>query len=261
MPRLLEPKRTSSGCLRVVIQKVQIVSGTANRLKNIKELYSMDIENKEVAFLFFQTSGVLLRTQTLGLAFDIAGSLKAREMNEIKADYQFYTHIHGDHFSKPKALAFYKKTGAHLIGPGDVIDASGESIPPEDLTLVDPGRSSVKYQVKGLDIWAVRGVHSGPFSQYRVKTKGMSIFHAGDSGFFALGKQASDIAFIPTGVPSPWCSPEVALATARNIEPKIAVATHGNDKQRQKFKTIMKSEMPDVQVIIPGEFDVFKVGI
>jgi L-ascorbate metabolism protein UlaG (beta-lactamase superfamily) len=231
------------------------------RLASIKELYSMGIEDKEIAFLFFQTSGVLLRTQELGLVFDIAGSLKAREMNEIKADFQFYTHIHGDHFSLPKAQSFYKKSGAHLIGPGDVIEAAAKKIPAGDLTEVEPSRTSTRYKVKGLDIWAVRGVHSGPFSQYRVKMKGVCVFHAGDSGYFGMGKQAADIAFLPTGMPSPWCAPEVALAMARNIKPKIAVATHGNDKQRQEFKRIMKSEMPEVEVIVPEEFKVVSVRI
>jgi len=183
-------------------------------------------------------------------------------MNQVaKADFLFFTHIHYDHFNQGKAIMFHKKTGAQIIATTDVISELRGKIPDNDLTLANPGVTSTKIPLKGLNALAIRGVHVGEFSQYRIKTKGITFFHAGDSGYLELGNQSAQIAFIPTGTPSPWCAPEVALATALYGKPKFAIATHGTERQKLKFKELMKREMPNTEVLIPKEFEPVKVMV
>lgn len=238
------------------------MSESKNRIEAIRELYSMPLNKQEAAFIYLGSSGILIRTQSTGLAFDISDFLKAREMNEVaKADYLFFTHIHYDHFNQDKAIMFHKKTGAQIIATTDVIKQLMGKISEEKLTLADPGVTSTKIPIEGLKALAIRGVHAGDFSQYRIKKKGITIFHAGDSGYLELGNQSALIAFIPTGAPSPWCAPEVALATALYVKPKVAVATHGTAKQMAKFKELMKRDLPKTEVLIPNEFERVKVKI
>ena len=238
------------------------MSESKNRIEAIKELYSMPLTKQDVAFIYLGSSGILIRTQSTGLAFDISDILKAREMNEVaKTDFLFFTHIHYDHFNQGKAIMFHKKTGAQIIATTDVINELREKIPDGNLTLANPGVTSTKIPLEGLNALAIRGVHAGDFSQYRIKKKGIAIFHAGDSGYLELGNQSAQIAFIPTGTPSPWCSPEVALATALYVKPKVAVATHGTARQMKKFKELMKRDMPNTEVVIPSEFKPIKVMV
>ncbi|MFX1370078.1 MAG: MBL fold metallo-hydrolase, partial [Promethearchaeota archaeon] len=238
------------------------MSDSVERLQAIRELYSLTLEKQEVAFVFLGLAGVLVRTPCRSLAFDISDMLSAKEMNEIKeTDFLFFTHIHGDHFDKGKAISFYKKTDLHIIASEDVAEKLVEKIPADKLTAAIPGRSTSAVPIEGADILAIRGVHAGHCSQYRFREEGISIFHAGDSGYFGLGKQSANLAFLPTGSPSPWCAPEVALATARYVKPKVAVAMHGTNKQMSRFKDLMTREMSKVEVIIPNRFKLYKVTI
>lgn len=59
------------------------------------------------------------------------------------------------------------------------------------------------------------------------------------------------LAFLPTGFPSPSCSPESALRLALDLEPHVAVAMHGKLAQMDKFKALVKKELPETTVIIP----------
>jgi L-ascorbate metabolism protein UlaG (beta-lactamase superfamily) len=104
-------------------------------------------------------------------------------------------------------------------------------------------------------------VHSGSFSQYHVKKSKLSVFHAGDSGYFGLGRFPTKNAFIPTSAPSPWCALGVALAMTLHIKPKIAVATHGTDKQMKRFGDLVQQEMSDVKVVKPKRFKPTKSSI
>ncbi len=85
----------------------------------------------------------------------------------------------------------------------------------------------------------------------RVSIGRLKVFHAADSGYWPVGKKKVDVAFLPTGTPSPTCHPSVALAMVMDIKPTFAVAIHGDDEQRQKFKDLVEYEVPDTKVVIP----------
>jgi len=59
------------------------------------------------------------------------------------------------------------------------------------------------------------------------------------------------LAFLPTGLPSPSCSPESALKFTLDLKPRVAVAMHGKLAQMNKFKTLVKKGLLDTTVIIP----------
>jgi L-ascorbate metabolism protein UlaG (beta-lactamase superfamily) len=230
--------------------------------KEIKELYSLKLDKDDLAFLFLGYAGIVLRSNSGNLAFDIGDSLQVKYMKMLHdIDLLFYTHIHGDHFNLRKAIHFQEITNAHVVAESDVMEELKDKIPSERLTLADPGLDHSKLSVERYTIQAVRGVHSGSFSQYHVKKNTLNLFHAGDSGYFGLGRFPTKIAFIPTGAPSPWCAPEVALAIALHIKPKVAVATHGTNKQMKRFRNLMQQEMQDVEVLLPRKFKSIKVSI
>lgn len=238
------------------------MSEVTDMSKAIKELYSLGLDKEDVAFLFLGYAGIILRSNYGNLAFDIGDELQVKDMKMLHdIDLLFYTHVHGDHFNLKNTICFQEITNTHVIAEADVMGELKDKIPSEKLTLADPGLNHSKLSVAGYAIQAVRGVHSGSFSQYHVKKGGLSVFHAGDSGYFGLGKFPTRIAFIPTGAPSPWCAPEVALAMALHIKPKIAVATHGTDKQMKRFRDLMQQEMPDVEVLLPKKIKPLKVSI
>ena len=61
----------------------------------------------------------------------------------------------------------------------------------------------------------------------------------------------SDLAFLPTGTPSPTASPEYALKMALELKPSVAVTIHGSADQSREFEAKMKEKMPKTVVIIP----------
>jgi L-ascorbate metabolism protein UlaG (beta-lactamase superfamily) len=238
------------------------LSEEIDKSKAIKSLYSLELEKDDAAFSFLGYAGIVLRSNFGNLAFDIANVLQVKDMKIIDdIDLLFYTHVHGDHFNLSKAIRFQELTNSHIVAEADVMEKLDSKIPSDSLTLAEPGRDYKKLSVKGYTIKAVRGVHSGSFSQFHVRKNKLTVFHAGDSGYFGLGKFSTKIAFIPTGAPSPWCAPEVALAMALHIKPKIAVATHGTDKQMKRFRNLMQQEMPDVEVVIPEKFKPIKLKL
>lgn len=128
-------------------------------------------------------------------------------------------------------------------------------IPPENVLsgpeVFQGVRDGPKFNLDGIKVELHRGVHPRPIIQYRVKIGRLRMFHAADSGYWPVGKEKVDIAFLPTGNPSPTCAPGVALAMAMDMRPTFAVAVHGEDHQHRKFKELVERELPKTTVVIP----------
>ena len=125
-------------------------------------------------------------------------------------------------------------------------------IPKEKLTV-----SSKKghYVLEGIEVTAIKGKHIGPIYLYHIKIGDIRIFHGGDSSYVSLKKFPSDVAFVPTGQPSPTCSPKKAFKMARDMKPQVAVAIHGSPSQNEKFKKKMESDLAATSVVIPNYFE------
>jgi L-ascorbate metabolism protein UlaG (beta-lactamase superfamily) len=191
------------------------------------------------------------------VAFD-PSSLFSKVREKIRhLDLITYSHSHYDHYELRDAVALFKQTDATIISEPSMVEELRKRIP-EEKVLSDPEvhqsySDGPKFKLDGITAELHRGVHPRPIIQFRVSIGRLKVFHAADSGYWPVSKKKIDVAFLPTGMPSPTCHPGVALAMAMDIRPSIAVAVHGKDEQHQKFKELVEHELPETTVIIPRE--------
>lgn len=72
---------------------------------------------------------------------------------------------------------------------------------------------------------------------FLLEVDGLRIFHGGDSGYSQSIKDLgrADVAFLPTGDPSPTASPEDAMKMALDLSPKLVVLFHGSPEEHASF--------------------------
>lgn len=224
--------------------------------QSVDKLYETELGSKEFAFIFAGYAGILLRTKNTVVALDPADLFSKVKENIKSLDLITYSHSHYDHFNLRDAVALYKNTDATIISEYNMVDDLRKRIPSEKV-LSGPeefrGMGSTDFNVNGIKTKLYRGVHPRQLIQFRLTIGRLKVFHAADSGYWPVGKQKVDVAFLPTGAPSPTCHPGVALAMAMDTKPTFAVAVHGDDEQHKKFKDLVKHELPDTTVVIPRE--------
>ncbi|MGY5874591.1 MAG: MBL fold metallo-hydrolase [Candidatus Thorarchaeota archaeon] len=222
-----------------------------DQIDAIRDLYKLSFDKNEFAFVFLDYSGIVFRSAHGNVCFDPGLMLEKKAINEIKElDLVFFTHSHWDHFDLSVARSLVEATETHVIAEEMVFEELVGKIPEDRLTLGDPRKLNKTHQIEGYEVTCIRGTHSRPLTQFKVDLGGLRVFHPGDSGFMSNSKRV-DVAFLPTGSPSPTCSPHVALAMAIDIRPKVVVATHGKEKQMIQFKELMERDLPKTNVIIP----------
>ncbi|MHA2249917.1 MAG: MBL fold metallo-hydrolase [Candidatus Kariarchaeaceae archaeon] len=229
-----------------------MVIGSDDKIEVINSLYSTDLNENEVIFIFLGYSGILLRSKDLVILFDPGKGLSQTEIKALKhLDLLFFTHNHWDHFNKELALQIIDQTGAHVVA--DVISAEElkENIPHDQMTI---GNSFDKItQIENKEFVALQGIHVGPITQYLVTCGEAKVFHGGDSGFWRHKNKSADLAFVPVGTAT-TCSPEVALAMVVNLQAKLVVPIHGRKQEMIKFKKLVEKILPDTEVIVPEKF-------
>lgn len=223
-----------------------------SKADNTKELFALSPARNEVAYMFLGLSGVILRTSNRTVIIDPANLLKDEEVKALKGvDILLFTHSHGDHYSSKEALDIFKATNAPVIAEQLVANDLKGKIPSNKLTSATPGKT---YTFSDITINAVQGIHRGPIILYQIKLGGVSIFHGGDSGYVPVKDYPSDLAFLPTGNPSPTASPENAFKMASELKPSVVVAIHGSADQSKEFEGKVKKGMPSTTVIIPEPY-------
>lgn len=225
----------------------------------IGELYSEPLGEGEVAFIYLGWAGILMRTRGHAFAFDLCQkNFKRGEVKELeRLDVQCYGHTHWDHWHAPHAKAILKGTGAPILIEPAIIEELG-SLPREDVTPLLP---SAPFRVADITVKGVVGVHPRPITLFHVETPDLAAFHGGDSGHVPLDGLAADIAFVPTGVPSPSCTPESAVAMIRDLGAKVAVAVHGSEKDMAAFRALAEAKVPETQLFIPRPCELLKVKL
>ncbi|MFW9927026.1 MAG: MBL fold metallo-hydrolase [Candidatus Thorarchaeota archaeon] len=223
--------------------------------KSLDQLYDTELGTKEFAFIYAGYAGILLRTKTAVVAFDPADLFSPVKKHIKSLDLITYSHSHYDHFSLTDAVYLSKTTGAQIISESSMAEDLRKKIPSENVFSgpeeFRSARDELTFEINGIKVKLHRGVHPRPIIQFRVSIGRLNVFHAADSGYWHIGKQKVDVAFLPTGVPSPTCHPGVALAMAMDLRPSIAVAVHGKDEQHKKFKELVEREQPETKVLIP----------
>jgi L-ascorbate metabolism protein UlaG (beta-lactamase superfamily) len=223
----------------------------------IKELITLSLKENEFAFIYFGWAGILLKAKQKLIAFDLCEYVvKKKNVEEITTlDLQLNSHIHGDHFELESTKQLLHQTGAKIIVEPQIFEKLKKEVPKEVLFKASPNKLIT---VNEFSVNSIKGIHLSPISIFHITWNGLSVLHGGDSDYVPLEKYQTDLAFIPTGTPSPTCSPEKGLKMVVDITPSIAVATHGTKTEMAKFKALVAKELPDTEVIIPQRKKVIK---
>ncbi|MFC1884145.1 MBL fold metallo-hydrolase [Thermodesulfobacteriota bacterium] len=225
---------------------------------NYRSFYSPTFDENEARFIFLGASGIILNTQKGTILIDPAMMLDDNDIAQLKKgglDLILFTHCHGDHYNTAIAEKLFKATGAPVLAESMVVESLSDKIPGEKLTAGLPGKT---YAFGDIEIKVIEGDHIGPINLYQIMIGGITIFHGGDSAYVSLKDYPSDIAFVPTGAPSPTCSPEYAFKMASDLKPVVAVPMHGSHVE---FEKIIKEKMPGITVIVPTRQVVTRVKL
>jgi len=223
-----------------------------SKAENIRKLFASPLGKNEVAFIYLGYSGVIVRASNRTIIIDPADLLRNEEKMALKAaDVLLFTHSHGDHYSRKDAIDIFKATGAPVLAEPFIVNGLKGDIPSDKLTSATSGQA---YTFADVVVSAIEGVHFGPINLYQIKIGGLSIFHGGDSGYVPVKDYPADLAFLPTGSPSPTASPEDAFKFASELKPTVVVPIHGSAGESREFEKIVKKEMPGTTVIIPEPY-------
>lgn len=222
----------------------------------LEEFFNYSLEENEVAFIYFGWAGILLKTNRKTIAIDIGKeSLPIKQLKRINhLDLVLHSHSHWDHFDPETTLELSQNTQAPTIIEPQITEEfqnqTNQKISQiiKNLILADPNNPIT---VNEFTIDTIVGIHPRPISIFRILWDNLRVFHGADSGYVSLNKFPSNVAFIPTGTPSPSCSPENGLKMVLDLQPKIVIAMHGKSTQMEKFKKLVKEKLPNTEVIIP----------
>lgn len=221
-------------------------------IEALQAFFELHLEGPDIAFLYIGYAGILLRTSELSLAFDLGKSLKKEGVDFIpRLDLLFLTHTHWDHYHAPNVRRIHQETSAHIIAEPQVAADLVKRIPSSHLTFADTNSVAT---VNDINLRSFEGVHPRPITLFHVAKDKFSVFHAGDSGYVPVKNHPANLAFLPTGTPSPSCTPETALKFTLDLQSKVVVPMHGNARQMNKYKELAEDAVPGIQVVIPELF-------
>jgi L-ascorbate metabolism protein UlaG (beta-lactamase superfamily) len=223
---------------------------------DLEKLFSTPLPDKNIAYMSLTFSGVIVRTPAGTIIVDPADLLAETDFAVLKKNgiqAVLYTHGHGDHFAAGTARRLALETGATIVADPAVAAALQKAggIAPDKLIAVQAGQS---VKTGGFTIQPITGKHIGPITLFHVQSGSVSFFHGGDSAYVPLGKFKADIAFLPTGAPSPTASPDAALQMALDVRPQAVVLMHGSDAQNTDFVNKAKAGLPGAAIENPDPF-------
>ena len=227
--------------------------------ETIKKFYELDINEREIGILYLGLSGLLLRTVNHVVLTDPSDLLGTDGLASLKnLDLVLYTHGHYDHFNLKHCLEICEKTNAAILAETTVYTGLKGKVAADRLY---EAKVKEKLKVGEIMVTCIKGVHVGPITLYIIEMDGIKIFHGGDSGYIPLGEYSADIAFLPTGKPSPTASPIDAFKMASDLKPKVAIPIHGSPEQHRKFEEMIKKEKLGIDVKIVEEFEALKLKV
>jgi len=223
------------------------------------DLLSSKLREGEVAFTFLGFSGVIVRISDNTFVFDVDNLIPPRIYDKLeRIDFAFYTHYHADHFHLETAMKLYYDHTPVIIAEPRVYDELNAYIPSSTL-IKAPARGRIR--VRDVVIGILKGKHVCPTCIFALRKGNVRIFHGGDSGYVDLSKYKVEVAFVPTGHPSPTASPEDALKMVLDLRPKVVVAIHGRVEEMNQLKELVLSKEVGGEVIVPEQYSVYKVRV
>ena len=181
-----------------------------------------------------------------------------------KADIVFVTHNHGDHCS-PEKIQKLSKRDTLIIAPKDCVKriaGNVKSLKPGETTthqeaIVEAveAYNTKRFKTSGKP-WHPKGYGVG----YLIRADGKTIYHAGDTDFIQEMRQLKniDLALLPTGDKYTMDSKEAAEAVAL-IKPKLAMAMHTWDTNREEFKKQVEA-LSKTKVILLQEGEEYQLN-
>lgn len=225
----------------------------------VQRFYEMIVNTGEISVLYLGLSGLMIRTYNKSVAFDIADLLGRDGLSKIKnLDLLIYTHSHYDHYNLRHCLDVFERTNTRIIAESSIIRELKGRIPSENLIEANVGQ---KINVNKINIYVIEGKHVGPITLFLLELDDLKIFHGGDSGYTPLKGFTAEIAFVPTGHPSPTASPSDALKMIKDLQPKIVVPIHGAESEHDQLERLLEKEYPDIRVVRIEEFNPVKIKI
>ncbi len=224
------------------------------KTEEIKNLFAYVLAEKEVAFQYLGYSGVIIRTIDGAVIIDPADKIGSGDLKFLSpgtVNLILYTHDHYDHFHQATAFALFKATDAPILAEATVINRLRRDIPADKLFVASPDNP---FHQGNITVRAIRGSHVGPIMLYHLAFGNLKIFHGADSDYIPLSGFSADVAFLPTGDPSPTASPRAAFQMANDLKPKIIVAIHGSSSQHKELGKLVQEKMPGVKIIFPAPY-------
>ncbi len=227
----------------------------------LSELLSMPLGDNEVAFMRLNRfSSIVVRVANKTVLFDPA-TLVTEELDILNSngvDLVLYTHGHYDHFTSSTAMQLFIGSQPVIAIDPSLSPYFKDNIPKMKLIITVTGKS---FSAGNITIDSLEGKHIGPIMLFRITINDIKIFHGGDSAYVSLQSMGSQLAFVPTGSPSPTCNPKNAFQMISDVNPKFAVAMHGIEDEHNEFKQLLDAKMPDTKVIITKPYFIQKVSI
>ncbi len=191
------------------------------------------------------------------LLFDpwLSGNPWVKEPVEVKPDYIFVSHSHSDH-GLEDAIKISQKTYAPIISIFELANYAKQR-----------GAKAIGGNIGGimkideLDVFLTPALHSSSLGSpvgFIVKYNGKTLYHAGDTGYFAemrfLGERFSiDVAFLPIGSTFTMGIDECLFAI-RDLKPRFVVPMHYNTFPAIKAEPQkLKERVENTVIINPGE--------
>jgi len=231
------------------------------KTEEIKNLFAYVLGKKEVAFQYLGYSGVVIRTPHGAIIIDPADKIRSEDFKNIppgSIKLVLFTHDHYDHFHQATAVDLFKVTQAPIFAETSIIDRLRRDLPAEKLFVAEASKT---FNLENLSVTPVRGAHVGPILLFHIKIIDISIFHGGDSDYVPLQGLSADLAFLPTGDPSPTASPYAALKMALDLKPRVIVAIHGSARQHKELEKLVQEKLPQTRVMIPAAYAIEKVKL
>lgn len=217
-----------------------------------KPFFESACAGNELKFMFLKQSSVIIKVSNKTILIDPATSINKDVLEKLERnglDLLMYTHAHYDHYDYTAAMEIFAATGAHIVAAPEVAGELKREIPKEKITV---SSHQEKITQSGIDVTPIKGKHIGPIYLYHIAIGDVRILHGGDSSYIPLSDYPADVAFVPTGDPSPTCSPKKAFNMVADLKPQVAVAIHGSSDQNEQFKIMMQDGLSGTAVILPN---------
>ncbi len=212
----------------------------------------------EVAFAFLGFSGVVARVGDVVAAIDVDNLVPPELYGRLeRVDLLLFTHRHPDHFHLEAAMRIYYDHTPVIVAEPSVCDELSAYIPSSALVRAPP-RAAIR--VRDVVIGSLEGRHVCPIRLFLLRVGGVRLFHGGDSGYVDLSRLSANIAFVPTGSPSPTASPEDALKMVRDLRPRVAVPVHGSDEDVSRFLELARG-VGGLEVLAPQRHAAYRLRV